>query len=90
MIIALLIIAAIPWALALPVLRWHPGLQTPEARSTYRKFTAVVCLVISAVALLIPPLWLIPVGMAIWLDVLWFYRSHTRRGRALLGFAKVH
>ena len=27
-IIAVMIIAAIPWALPLPVLRWHPAMQT--------------------------------------------------------------
>jgi hypothetical protein len=64
-IIAVLFIAAIPWALALPVTRWHPAMQTAQARRSYRWFTYVVSLVFSVVSFFLLPLvliWFIPVG----------------------------
>lgn len=35
-IIAVMIIAAIPWAICQPVTRWHPAMQTISAQRTYR------------------------------------------------------
>jgi len=91
-IIAVMIIAAIPWALALPVLRWHPAMQTAQARRTYRLATYGIAFAFSAVSFVVPALgmvWFIPLGAAIWLDIKWFNLSRTRKGRAALAFAKV-
>ena len=90
-IIAVMIIAAIPWALALPVLRWHPAMQTAQARHTYRLATYGIAFAFSAVSFVVPALgmvWFIPLGAAIWLDIKWFNLSRTHRGRAALAFAK--
>src|SRR5664279_313199 len=90
-IIAVMIIAAIPWALALPVLRWHPAMQTAQARRTYRLATYGIAFAFSAVSFVVPALgmvWFIPLGAAIWLDIKWFNLSRTRKGRAALAFAK--
>ena len=66
------VIAAFPWALGLPVLRWHPAMQVKKARRTYRWATFAVCWVFSAVSFFSTTLiavWLITVVAAIWLDI---------------------
>jgi hypothetical protein len=91
LVIAVLVIASIPWALALPVTHWHPAMQTAQARHTYRRVTFMVSLGFSAVAFFFVPLiaiWLVPVITALVLDVLWFRRSRTPQGHALLAFER--
>jgi len=43
-ILAAMTMAVIPWVLGLPVLRWHPGMQTKTARRTYRWATYCLAL----------------------------------------------
>ena len=90
-ILAGMFIAAIPWAVGLPVMRWHPAMQTREARRTYRRATYAVCLMFSAVSFFVPALimvWFIPLFTAIWLDIHWYRISRSPAGRAALAFAK--
>ena len=89
-ILAGMFIAAIPWAVGLPVMRWHPAMQTREARRTYRRATYAVCLMFSAVSFFVPALimvWFIPLVAAIWLDIHWYRISRSPAGHAALAFA---
>ena len=89
-ILAVMFIAAIPWALGLPVTHWHPAMQTKQARRTYRWATYAVCLLFSAVSF-VPALvmvWFIPLVAAIWLDIHWYRISRSPAGHAALAFAK--
>jgi hypothetical protein len=91
-VLAFITMAAIPWALALPVLRWHPGMQTRPARRTYRLATAGAALVLSAVAYL-PGVagltWFAAIALAFALDVVWFTRSRREPFRSTLAHAKA-
>lgn len=89
-IFAVAILALIPWSVGLPVLRWHPGMRTKEARRTYRWATygiAVFFTVLTTIPGLVL-LWLVLIGVAIWLDIRWFRISRTPAGHAALAFAK--
>ena len=89
-ILAVMFIAAIPWAICQPVTRWHPAMQTKAARHTYRWTTAAVCVVFSALSFFVPALimvWFIPLVAAIWLDIHWYRISRSPAGHAALAFA---
>jgi len=90
-ILGVMIFALIPWAVGLPVLRWHPGMQTDAARRTYRWVTFGIAFVVS-LSMLVPALTLlrfIPLGAAIWLDIHRYRLSRTPAGGAEdLGFRR--
>lgn len=85
-------LTAVPWAIAQLAPRWMPKMQTPEAKSTYRKATAIGAAALALTAALLPTLAGLPfyaaIAAAITLDVKWYRFTHTPRGKSQLESAR--
>jgi hypothetical protein len=88
-LVATVVFAAVPTAIAWQTQRWHPRLQTTKQRATFHKAIAAL-----AIASTVPFNWgwstpfLIAIAGATILPAIWFMRSRTPKGQSTLNHAK--